>query len=156
MKPLFFSLCLASLGGLFTVTHAGAAGPGGFAGAGNMGYPFVPFGFYQPYGAQYGTSLRTPPYFALNPPVYYGTRYSRPYGMSPFAAPPMVDAPVGYRGQVAPSFVRPPVGNPYIIDACTGGCAADANGNQTKVVVAKRGEVQLNPFAHEGNRVAKR
>ena len=28
------------------------------------------------------------PYFALNPPVYYGERIARPYGYSPFAVPP--------------------------------------------------------------------
>ena len=28
------------------------------------------------------------PYFALNPPVYYGKRIARPYGYSPFAVPP--------------------------------------------------------------------
>ena len=55
-----------------------------------FGYPFVPFGFYQPYGARIGASLPTPPYFALNPPVYYGARHARPYGMSPFASPPVV------------------------------------------------------------------
>lgn len=160
MKPLFFSLCLASLGGLFAVTEASAGGPGGFAGQSNMGYPFVPFGFYQPYGAQYGTSLRTPPYFALNPPVYYGTRYARPYGLSPFASPPVMDAPASYRGQVAPAFVRPPVSsNPYISGSCAGGCAATESSKDAKLVVAKVSEIQLNPFAAPGNdasRVAQR
>ena len=28
------------------------------------------------------------PYFALNPPVYYGERIARPYGYSPIAVPP--------------------------------------------------------------------
>ena len=156
MKPLFFSLCLASLGGFFTVIDASAAGPGGFAGPAATGYPFVPFGFYQPYGAHYGTSLRTPPYFALNPPVYYGTRYARPYGVSPFAAPPMVDAPASYRAQVSPAFVRPPVGNPYISNACTSGCAEAAATKQTKVVVAKPSEIRLNPFVSDSSRIAQR
>lgn len=38
----------------------------------------------------------TPPYFALHPPVYYGQRYKRPYGASPFAAWPQLQAAEGY------------------------------------------------------------
>ena len=158
MKRLFFSLCLAGFGALFTSSSASAFGPGGFAGQGNGGYPFVPFGFYQPYGAHYATSLPTPPYFALNPPVYYGSRYSRPYGLSPFAAPPMMDAPADYRGKLAPQFVRPPVNNPYIVEPCATGCAS-ASANKTsslasvKLSASKLGEVQLNPFV---SRVAQR
>ncbi len=156
MKPLFFSLCLASLGGLFGGATASAQGFGGFAGQGNGGYPFVPFGFYQPYGVQYGTSISTPPYFALNPPVYYGTRYSRPYGLSPFAAPPAMDAPTSYRGQVSPQFVRPPASNPYIIESCATGCAKAATTSEAKLVAKKIGEIQTNPFATETSRVAQR
>ena len=158
MKPLFFSLSLACLGALITSSSTSAFGQGGFAGQGNGGYPFVPFGFYQPYGATYGTSLPTPPYFALNPPVYYGSRYSRPYGLSPFAAPPMMDAPADYRGKLSPQFVRPPVNNPYIVESCATGCASTSS-NKTdnlakmKPVATKIGEVQLNPFV---TRVAQR
>jgi hypothetical protein len=150
MKPVFFSLCIASLFGLFSSSTANACGPNGYAGQGGFGYPFVPFGFYQPYGAHYGTSLRTPPYFALNPPVYYGTRYARPYGLSPFAAPPMMDAPADYRGRMATQFVRPPVNNPYMVDGCGNGCAQATASNGSKVVQnaapAKIGEIRLNPF----------
>lgn len=31
-----------------------------------------------------------PPYFSMHPPVYYGERYYRPYGASPFAAWPQL------------------------------------------------------------------
>ena len=44
--------------------------------------------------------LPLPPYFALHPPVYYGTRYARPYGVSPFAAPPQVQVPSDYAAVV--------------------------------------------------------
>ncbi len=72
----------------------------------NLG--FIPFGFYQPYGVRYSTSVRTPPYFAINPPVYYGSRYHRPYGVSPFASPPQVSVPADYQAQRAPQqAVRP-------------------------------------------------
>jgi hypothetical protein len=39
-------------------------------------------------GSNYGYSYRlpTPPYFSIFPPVYYGRRYERPYGDSPFAS----------------------------------------------------------------------
>ncbi len=150
MKSAFYSLCLASLGMLLSSSSAGANGPGGYAGQGAMGYPFVPFGLYQPYGAHYGNSLRTPPYFALNPPVYYGARYSRPYGLSPFAAPPMMDAPADYRGRQATTFVRPPLNNPYITESC-GNCVGDQAkpSDQPNLTASATsvGLVQLNPFA---------
>ncbi|NLX54569.1 MAG: hypothetical protein GXY58_05610 [Planctomycetaceae bacterium] len=39
-------------------------------------------------GSLYGLGhVPVPPYFALHPPVYYGERYYRSYGESPFARP---------------------------------------------------------------------
>lgn len=116
------------------------------------GYPFVPFGFYQPYGAQYGTSLAKPPYFSLNPPVYYGARHSRPYGMSPFASPPVVRAAENYRGRLRSDFYLPasetmptealpgsvPVAPPVICNPCVN--------NSVTPAPAKVGLVQSNPF----------
>jgi len=155
MKPMFFSLCLVALGGFFGASSASAQG---FGGQGNLG--FLPFGFYQPYGAHYGTSLRTPPYFATNPPVYYGTRYARPYGLSPFAAPPMLSAPADYTGREAANFVRPPVNNPYMSESC-GDCVGSASKSASDIAKAtpaanKIGDIQMNPFAVDANRVAKR
>ena len=53
------------------------------------------FGFYSgwyPYwfgGPAYQSSrVPTPPYFAIHPPVYYGTRVGMPYGNSPITRPP--------------------------------------------------------------------
>lgn len=114
------------------------------ANAQGYGYPFVPFGFYQPYGAQYSTSIATPPYFATNPPVYYGTRYARPYGISPFAAPPSMATPSSYQGHPAAqnysapyySAPRQPECNPYV-------CASDTAKSHNKVT---KGEIRLNPF----------
>jgi hypothetical protein len=172
MKPLSLclSLCLAGCGAFFTSGNTHANGPGGL-GFGGINPAFAPFGFYQPYGAQYGTSLRTPPYFALNPPVYYGTRYARPYGVSPFASPPLVQAPAGYQAQVSPAFVRPPVNNPYFTDTCGGGCAkaaASASANELVEVKdaphddkverseIKMGKLQFNRFVTEAAKVARR
>jgi hypothetical protein len=110
-----------------------------------FGFGFQPYGFYQPYGAAYGNSLRTPPYFALNPPVYYGARYARPYGLSPFAAPPMLGTPDSYRGSLRHDFLEPveatpgPACNPYIH------CRAKSATNGS-VASVKKGEIQVNPF----------
>lgn len=49
-----------------------------------------------------------PPYFALHPPVYYEGIVKRPYGISPFAAPPGV-LPVEMTVKVEPKTVL----NPY-------------------------------------------
>lgn len=49
-----------------------------------------------------------PPYFALHPPVYYEGIVKRPYGISPFAAPPGV-LPAEMTVKVEPKTVL----NPY-------------------------------------------
>lgn len=114
----------------------------------DFGFPFVPFGFYQPYGARYSTSIPTPPYFSINPPVYYGTRYARPYGISPFAAPPTMSAPSGYQAQPASQnyhVPRQPSCNPYM---SVGAVSAP----ETEVT---KGEIRLNPFMDATSRIAK-
>ena len=81
-----------------------------------------------------------PPYFAIHPPVYYGQRYYRPYGASPYAAWPQLQANPDYAPRagsqptsggmiitnphfaesVVPAVVEKPVSNrvvePLIID----------------------------------------
>ncbi|MEM9826444.1 MAG: hypothetical protein AAF958_07630 [Planctomycetota bacterium] len=106
-----FTLAMALMIGAIVSTgsDAQAQGPAPF------GFGFQPFGFYQPYGATFGNQLRTPPYFSLNPPVYYGARYARPYGASPFAAPPMVGAAQGYRPRLRSQFSRPPASGPVMM-----------------------------------------
>jgi hypothetical protein len=78
-------------------------------------YSASPFGLgiYQPYGIRYSTSVRTPPYFAVNPPVYYGQRHYRPYGASPFASLPLVQAGTGYRTRGAGEFGSPTLSVPH-------------------------------------------
>ena len=59
-----------------------------------------------PYGFQYGYTLGnqysfrnrlpTPPYFAIYPPVYYGKRFERPYGDSPYASFPQLQSAPNY------------------------------------------------------------
>ncbi len=93
-------------------------------------FGFQPYGFYQPYGIQYRSSVPTPPYFSVSPPVYYGTRHYRPYGVSPFSAPPQVSAGNSYQSQPAASGMRQrsyggPVGNPFI-------CVSNSPSTQSK------------------------
>ncbi|MCA9192597.1 MAG: hypothetical protein KDB03_12570 [Planctomycetales bacterium] len=54
----------------------------------------------------------TPPYFALHPPVYYGARYTRPYGVSPYAAWPQLQANPSYAPRPAVDQTRL-LANPY-------------------------------------------
>ena len=119
----------------FSASDASAHSPG----YGNAG--FLPFGFYQPYGAQYSTSMRTPPYFATNPPVYYGARHARPYGLSPFASPPMVSAGPGYHSRLRSGFQTPhtPTPTPVLSNPCI-------HTRTARPTDIKLGKVQFNPF----------
>lgn len=160
MKKTILTMGLA-LAGAMTAGRADA-----FHGPGNLG--FMPFGFYQPYGVRYSNSVRTPPYFALNPPVYYGSRYARPYGDSPFASPPLLTAPSSYQVQPAAQFVRPPammgreICNPFSGElGSSDKPAADdvvmtAGTRQVSIenVAVSVGPVRSNPFV-AGDEVAK-
>lgn len=148
MKKFAFALLAAASVVVTTADTASARHP--FA-SGNAPSGFFPFGFYQPYGAQFTSRIPTPPYFSVVPPVYYGGRYARPYGMSPFAAPPMAERPAGYRGRLRSQFedgphaTPEPISNPYI-------CKSSAP--PTPVT---KGEVRFNPFVDDASeRLAKR
>lgn len=54
------------------------------------------FGYTQGYENSFRNRLPTPPYFAVFPPVYYGKRFERPYGDSPFAAFPQLQSAPDY------------------------------------------------------------
>lgn len=116
--------------------------PASAVGYPNLGY----FGSYQPYGIQNRTSVATPPYFALHPPVYYGNRHTRPYGISPFASLPQVAAPSTYQGRLAPDFVNPPQQNPYC-NSCTTGASTHPASKTTR----KNGLVRTNPYAEKSH-----
>jgi hypothetical protein len=104
MKRLLIALLFVFVAGLITSDTASAQNRGP--------YGFMPFGFYQPYGATYSTSIRTPPYFSTNPPVYYGARHARPYGISPFASPPLVHSGENYKSRLRTQFSQPRVPTP--------------------------------------------
>lgn len=71
------------------------------------------------YGASTYNNM-TPPYFALHPPVYYGQRYSMPYGLSPFAAWPQLQPTPGFHGRPYADRAQL-IGNPHYApcDGCT-------------------------------------
>lgn len=123
-------------------------------------YGFLPYGFYQPYGAQYGSSIRKPPYFATNPPVYYGARHSRPYGLSPFASPPMVVARDDYRSRLRLQFSQPrvPTPAPLCNPHCDGVDAPMVEEIETpepeSATEPVLGAVRINPFVQSADRLA--
>jgi hypothetical protein len=137
-------------------------------------YSFLPFGFYQPYGAFYGNSLRTPPHFSLNPPVYYGARHSRPYGASPFASPPLVTAGQNFQTRLRTQFEQPrvPTPGPYLRSEPCNPCVSYSNvvkpprkiglvrtnpfvSDPVKPQV-ETSQVQTNPFVETADRIAKK
>jgi len=155
MKNLILSIGLVCIGVSF------AAPARAFDGHGNLG--FIPYGLYQPYGIRYSTSVRTPPYFATNPPVYYGSRYARPYGISPFASPPLVSAPASYQARPAAEFVRPitpilgpPICNPYVSDLgateqlpAPPAMVTEPHDNEERAqAISIVGAIQFNPFVN--------
>jgi hypothetical protein len=141
MKRLLVASLLALAAAVVTSDTASAQYPE------NLG--FLPYGFYQPYGARYGTSIRTPPYFATNPPVYYGARHARPYGVSPFASPPVVSAGAGYESRLRTQFLQPqiPTPEPQLNPCVSHSCSLPA--------APRVGKVQLNPFVEPADHLAK-
>ena len=129
-------------------------------------YGFFPWGFYQPYGARYGTAIRTPPYFATNPPVYYGARHARPYGLSPFASPPLVQPADSCRSRLRSKFSVPPprprpsapLCNPCVSHSKTIKKAADSELVQENESVQEKefvlGKVRINPFVEPNDQIA--
>ncbi len=83
----------------------GYAGYGGLYGIGFGGYGQFG-GFGRPYAAG---RIKTPPYFALHPPVYYNAPVPRSYGYSPFAYRGNVRTP-----QVVEQVVPQVMLNPFV------------------------------------------
>ena len=79
-----------------------------------------------PYAFQFGYSLGyqnsflnrmpAPPYFAVYPPVYYGKRFERPYGDSPYASFPQLRSAPNYHPvpKVAPVLSSSTIMNPHV------------------------------------------
>jgi hypothetical protein len=105
------------------------------------------FGFYQPYGLRTDTLTPTPPYFAIHPPVYYGQRYSRPYGISPFPAMPELGVPADYKAIRRSDPIALPQLNPHC-QQCTTKAADVESGTVAE------GSIQTNPFVESTVRMA--
>jgi hypothetical protein len=81
LRVAFLGLFIAATSDL--VSPSSAMGHDPFFG----GYGFgSPLGGAGSYAYSYRNRLPTPPYFSIYSPVYYGRRYERPYGISPFAS----------------------------------------------------------------------
>ena len=96
------------------------------------------------------TSLQNPPYFAMHPPVYYGARHTRPYGLSPFAAQSLLSAGADYHGRLMHSGGKAakanqtdaasvPSGNPYVNHS--GNPYVEGSTSAVKV-----GQIKQNPY----------
>jgi len=109
MKAIKCFIALAVLLALSGGTLSSACAGDYWGGYGFGGYRY-PLGHY----AYRSGSVPAPPYYAVHPPVYYGTRVGMPYGNSPYARPPRAVVRVSPR----PQKPKPPVGamieNPYV------------------------------------------
>jgi hypothetical protein len=146
MKRLLVVAFLALAATVVTSSQASAQYP--------VNYGFAPWGFYQPYGALYGTSIKTPPYFATNPPVYYGARHARPYGLSPFASPPLVAPTDSYRSRLRSKFsVPPPRPSAPLCNPCVSHSKTIKPSTDGKIV---KGPVLFNPFVEPTDQIAQK
>jgi hypothetical protein len=89
----------------------------------NLGLAYL-YGYGGLGGIGWQSYTPAPPYFALHPPVYYGQRFTRPYGVSPFAAWPQLQPNAAYAPQAhverAPAIRSETICNPYVpADAAT-------------------------------------
>lgn len=88
----------------------------------SLGYAYL-FGYGATNTPRITSFVPAPPYFALHPPVYYGQRYMRPYGDSPFASWPQLQPAAGYHPYPAAAHAQILV-NPYAPAICPG-CPVD-------------------------------
>ncbi|MCG8586247.1 MAG: hypothetical protein MI757_16190 [Pirellulales bacterium] len=95
----------------FGSQSAEARGPGmGPLGRTVTGYYSGNFGYYNMLWRLYNTShVPVPPYFALQPPVYYSQPVPRPYGWGPYAYPRWIETPAP-----APAVKPAMVNNPFV------------------------------------------
>ena len=97
LSACFASLILASAGGSVQAYDS------------NFGFAF---GYAVGQANQFRNRLPAPPYFSVYPPVYYGKRYERPYGESPFASWPLLQSSADYHAELKQAPVQ--FVNPYV------------------------------------------
>jgi hypothetical protein len=78
--------------------------------------PYVfQFGYTLGYQNSFRNRLPTPPYFSVFPPVYYGKRFERPYGDSPYASFPQLRSAPDYYAVPKDAPIRTrSVSNPHV------------------------------------------
>jgi hypothetical protein len=93
-------------------------------------------------GSLYGLGyIAVPPYYALHPPVYYGERYYRSYGESPFARVDHSSRPQRIQAQV--------IMNPFVEQAAAAPAAPDPQAVEAKEKtdqVTVGPQMIINPF----------
>jgi hypothetical protein len=113
-----------------------------------------PFGYSLGYANSYRYRLPTPPYFSIHPPVYYGKRYVRPYGESPYASFPLLGSVDGYVPVPAnaTSGVPRAVANPHA-PCCMENDLGDSDDVPEVNILAERRphapRIIINPYARE-------
>lgn len=92
-------------------------------------------------GTLYGLGrVPVPPYFAIHPPVYYGHRYFRSYGESPYARPARSSRPFIVSAQL--------ITNPFVPQPAASGAAAPQAAEQPAegAAVASQPQMIINPY----------
>ncbi|QDS93583.1 hypothetical protein FF011L_23560 [Roseimaritima multifibrata] len=140
------SLCMTALFALAATAVCGSSAEAGSPAP----YSYGNLGFFNPYTFPSNGNVRTPPYFSVHPPVYYSTRHARPYGMSPFAAPPMVMPAENYRGRQDAQFTPRSLPNPFctvspVVEPVEDSEVIPVNAVDHPDFVI--GDIQSNPFA---------
>ncbi|MCU0710703.1 MAG: hypothetical protein MUC43_01495 [Pirellula sp.] len=116
-----------------------------------------PFAFQFGYTLGYQNSFRyrvpTPPYFAVHPPVYYGKRYARPYGESPFASWPLLQPNPTYMPMPTAAHSAVSIANPHceqhIPTIHVGGGEPMVDKPATTATKTSEAIVIINPYALE-------
>ncbi len=112
---------------------------------GQLGFGGVGYGYQNYYG--YRGNIPTPPYFAIHPPVFYGERVERSYGISPFAAlPPMHSELAKPRNNGSKAMVM----NPYCTETIE-----EITPVENQVSQIAKPKVIFNPFVAGAGSIAK-
>lgn len=121
--------------------------------ANDFGLSLLYGGFGGAYNPQLSNSLLTPPYFSMHPPVYYGQRYYRPYGASPFAAWPQLQPNPAYAPAPMPARAAAAIINPYCAPVTEISAPAELSSGSTEFTATTPRPLMIdNPFASVNSR----
>jgi hypothetical protein len=106
------------------------------------GFSFA-FGYSLGQANQFRNRLPAPPYFSIHPPVYYGQRHERPYGESPYASWPLLQANSDYSVQPKRSPVS--FANPHVHTETPCGSCGQPKANMAPIQQGKMVTIE-NPY----------